>query len=118
MNVDAAVALVSAAAGSAATEAGRHAWESLLSLARRLTGRAEPEPVDPADETAVRELTGRIADRARDDADFAAELTGWAERHRAALTITQTRVENTVSGNAQVRNVIQTGTIEGDIRFG
>jgi hypothetical protein len=118
MNTEAAIALVSAAAGSAATEAGRHAWESLLSLTRRLTGRDAPEPVDPADPVAVRELTGRIADRAGVDEEFAGELRAWAERHRASLTVTQTRVENSVSGDAQVRNLIQTGTIHGGLHFG
>ncbi|MDT0444939.1 hypothetical protein [Streptomyces johnsoniae] len=118
MNVEAAIALVSAAAGSAATEAGRHAWESLMSLTRRLTGRASPEPVDPEDEAAVRALSGRIADRAGADEEFARELRAWAERHRGVIGVAQTRVENTVSGDAQVQNLIQTGTVHGDIRFG
>ena len=43
MNLDAALALISAAAGSAATEAGRRAWDSLLALSRRLLGRGEAE---------------------------------------------------------------------------
>ncbi len=118
MTVEAAIALVSAAAGSVATEAGRHAWESLLSLTRRLTGRASPEPVDPGDDGAVRVLTGRIADRAATDEEFARELRAWAERHRGVIGVAQTRVENVVSDHAQVQNVIQTGAVHGDIRFG
>ncbi|WP_053170733.1 hypothetical protein [Streptomyces sp. SBT349] len=118
MTLEAALALVSTAAGGAATEAGRVAWDSLMSLTRRVVGRGEPEAVDPADATAVRELTERISTRAAADEGFADDLRGWAEEHRAALTVTQTRVENVISGQAQVQNVIQTGTIQGDIRFG
>ncbi|UCM87289.1 hypothetical protein [Streptomyces marincola] len=124
MSTEAALALVSAAAGSVATEAGRHAWDSLLALARRVTGRAgaDPvgpvDPVDPADETAVRELTGRIADRAASDEEFAAELRQWAQRHRGAVEVGGTRVQNTVADGAQVRNLLQTGTVHGDIHFG
>ncbi|MGK5532920.1 hypothetical protein [Streptomyces sp. URMC 129] len=115
MDVTAAVALVSVAAGSVATEAGRHAWESLVALTRRLTGRTDP---DAGDEAAVRELVARVDERASSDEEFAGELVRWAEAHRAAL-VEQQQVQNTISGSATVHGpVIQTHTIHGGIHFG
>ncbi|WP_326599601.1 hypothetical protein [Streptomyces sp. NBC_01803] len=115
MDVASAVALVSVAAGSAATEAGRQAWESLVALTRRLSGRGDP---DPGDEAAVRELTVRVDEEAGADGEFASELVRWAEAHQGAL-VRQTRVENVISGNATVHGpVIQTHTIHGGLHFG
>ncbi|RKN42379.1 hypothetical protein D7294_13240 [Streptomyces hoynatensis] len=191
--MDAALALVSVAAGSAATEAGRRAWDSLVALSRRLLGRAEagtneeagshggpgtneaagvgegagpgapgpaagtagafgsfgsgetagaaagepaapasagPEPpatplapVAPQDERAVRAFAALLAERARGDAGFAAELIRWGEAHRAALGAAgragSVTVHNTVSGNARIEGgLIQAGDITGDITFG
>jgi hypothetical protein len=129
MGVEAAIALLSAAASSTATEAGRAAWESLVALGRRVTGRggeaapAVPESVDPRDDEAVRVLTGRLADRARADADVAAELCRWAETHRAALEVDQSDrrgdVHNEIAGNATIEGpVIQARDIHGGINFG
>ncbi|WP_059009253.1 hypothetical protein [Streptomyces specialis] len=115
MDVASAVALVSVAAGSVATEAGRQAWESLVALTRRLAGRGEP---DPGDEAAVRELTVLVDQEARADGEFAAELVRWAESHGGAL-VRQRRVGNRVSGNAPVHgHVIQADTIQGGLHFG
>lgn len=119
MDVETAIALANTAAGSAATEAGRTAWESLISLARRVTGRpaatdAEPDP-ETEDPTV---LVGRIADHARDDADFAAQLCQWATEHQSALhlTINQGKVQNTIAPGAQISGkVIQAGDIHGNI---
>ncbi|WP_147437850.1 hypothetical protein [Streptomyces radicis] len=118
MDVAAALALVTAAAGGAATAAGGAAWESLMALARRVTGRAEPEPVDPADDAAVRELRARLRAHAARDAAFADDLRRWADEHRAVLTVSQSRTENVISGQAQVTNAVQADTINGNISFG
>jgi hypothetical protein len=116
MDVETAITLASTAAGSAATEAGRAAWESLVSLARRVTGRPAPESEPEAEDPTV--LVGRIADHARDDADFAAQLCQWAADHQASLhlTIDQGKVQNTISPGAQISGkVIQAGDIHGNI---
>lgn len=121
MTVDTALALVSAAAGGAATEAGRHAWESLAALARRVTGGAEPGngdagPADPGDEEAVRVLTARLAEHARADAGFAAELCDWAAAHHAVLTQFQTQFQDEVHGRGDVHNAVSEGaTVSGTV---
>ncbi|WP_326691216.1 MULTISPECIES: hypothetical protein [unclassified Streptomyces] len=139
MDVEAALALATtaaaSAAGGAATAAGQSAWESLLSLARRVTGRGavgeggaageargaagELTSVDPGDADQVRVLTGRLADQARADEEFAALLRGWAERHAPALHAERSEVHNTISGPAQVNGpVIQARDIHGGINPG
>ncbi|NSC21050.1 hypothetical protein FM076_07425 [Streptomyces albus subsp. chlorinus] len=131
MDVGAALTLAttaaSAAAGGAASAAGQSAWESLLSLVRRVGGlRRDGEPgeggptaVDPADERQVRVLTGWLAEQADRDEEFAALLRGWAERHAPALRAERSEVNNTVSGSAQVSGpVIQARDIHGGIHLG
>lgn len=131
MDVDAALTLAttaaSAAAGGTASAAGQSAWESLLSLVRRVGGRRrDGEPaegeltaVDPADETQVRMLTGWLGEQARADDEFAALLRGWAERHEPVLRAERSEVHNTVSGSARVRgSVIQARDIQGGINLG
>jgi hypothetical protein len=123
MDVETALSLANTAAGSAATEAGRAAWQSLVTLARRITGRpataeAEPEQPEEADPDA---LVGQIADHARADAVFAAELCQWATEHRAALQLTrdESTVRNTISHDAKITGpVIQARDIHGGISFG
>ncbi|TNM29513.1 hypothetical protein [Streptomyces sedi] len=117
MDLDSALALVTAAAGSVATEAGRHAWDSLLSLTRRITGR--PEPVDPADEDSVRVLVGRISDRAEADEEFAHQLRDWARTHQTLVDARQSQVRNEISGDARITGpVVQAQDITGPITFG
>ncbi|KAB8168762.1 hypothetical protein FH609_007435 [Streptomyces sp. 3MP-14] len=117
MELESAIALVTAAAGSVATEAGRHAWESLMSLTRRITGRADP--VVPDDEESVRVLVGEISDRAEADEEFADQLRDWAATHQPALDAQRSTVHNKVGGNAQVSGpVIQAQNITGPITFG
>lgn len=119
MELESAIALVSAAAGSVATEAGRHAWESLLSLTRRITGRAQPVDVDPADDESVRVLVGRITDRAEADEEFADQLRDWARTHQPALDARNGVVHNRISGQAQISGpVVQAQNITGPIMFG
>jgi hypothetical protein len=126
MDVETAIALANTAAGSAATEAGRAAWQSLVTLARRVTGRpataeAEPgEPGEPGEEDPA-VLVGQIAGRARADADVAAQLCQWATDHRAALQLTrdESTVHNTISEGAKnTGTVIQARDIHGGISFG
>lgn len=142
MDVETAITLASsaasAAAGGAATAAGENAWRSLVALARRAVGAPPaapaapgrgsearpadalgPDAVDPADGDAVHVLNARIAERARADEEFAAELCRWAEEHRAAVEIDRSgEVHNTVSGEARVDGpVIQARDIHGGIHL-
>ncbi|MBL1069064.1 hypothetical protein [Streptomyces sp. 7-21] len=118
MDLEAAIALAGAAANSAAGEAGASAWRALVSLARRLTGRAEAEPAAPEPEDRDA-LVAMIAARAREDDAFAAALREWAETHREELAPSQTTVHNTISGGATVHGpVIQTKEIHGGLHFG
>jgi hypothetical protein len=126
MDAAAATALISAAAGSVATEAGRHAWESLLTLMRRVSGRGQdadasgPEDAaDPADERQVRELTGRVLDRAGRDEAFAAALEQWVATHRATLMTATGDVHASIASGAVVHgHVVQARDIHGGVRFG
>jgi hypothetical protein len=126
MDVESALSLISGAASAAvsgaATAAGQKAWQSLLTLAGRATGRADladqraVEEVDPTDAETVNVLTGRIAERARADAAFAEELCGWAEDHRAVIQVDRAEVHNTISGDARISGpVIQARDIQGGI---
>ncbi|RMI46488.1 hypothetical protein [Streptomyces triticirhizae] len=116
MELQSAIALVTAAAGSVANEAGRHAWESLLSLTRRITGRADP---DPDDTKSVRVLVGEIRDRAEADKEFADQLRDWARTHKPALDAQQSTVNNVIAGEAQVTGpVVQAQNITGPVTFG
>lgn len=123
-SADAIAAAISGAAGSVGTEAGRHAWESLLALCRRIGGRrggdevALPGP-DPGDEEQVRVLTARVIEESERDEDFAAALHTWAERHGFPLGTGSGDVHNTVSGDARISGpVIQGRDFSGPISFG
>lgn len=122
MDADAALALVSTAAAGVATAAGQRAWEGLVSLWRRRSGRTtdpEPRAIDPGDDESVRMLTARLAQHARADAEFAAALCRWAEEHRASLEVDQSQVHNEVSTDANISGaVIQARDVHGGIRFG
>lgn len=121
-------AAVGAAATSAGSEAGRQAWDALVSLARRAVGRSgavtegEPDedlPADPADGEQVRVLTGRLVALAESDPHLLQELESWARRYDIALTSDHSSVTNTVSGNARVQGpVIQGRDFQGPITFG
>ncbi|GAA2077071.1 hypothetical protein GCM10009801_32930 [Streptomyces albiaxialis] len=129
MDVEAAAALVAAAGTAvgtgAASAAGESAWQSLVSLARRATGRApggqedaadpggrvpdgdvsdgealdgvvDGEVLDAPDAATAREFAARLRQRADQDAEFAARLCEWAETHRATIEATQLRDESVV----------------------
>ncbi|MFI7243984.1 hypothetical protein [Streptomyces qinglanensis] len=122
-----ATAAAASAAGGAADAAGQSAWESLLSLVRRVGGRrgdgdhgeGRLAVVDPADSGQVGALTGWLDEQARADEEFAALLRGWAERHAPALRAERSEVRNTVSGSAQVQGpVIQARDIHGGVNLG
>jgi hypothetical protein len=118
MDVEAALALAATAAASvvgsasgaaggvdAAGASGQSAWESLLSLVRRLGGRrrdgelgeGELVAVDAADSEQVRMLTVWLGEQARADEEFAALLRGWAERCAPALRAERPEARDTVS---------------------
>lgn len=114
-------AAVSGAASSVGTEAGRHAWESLLALCRRVGGR-QPEdaivlPDDAGDEEQVRILTTRVIEEGERDETFAAGLESWAAQHGFPLRIDGGAVHNSVSGDVS-GPVIQGRDFSGPITFG
>ncbi|MGX9226459.1 hypothetical protein ACWV95_09350 [Streptomyces albus] len=85
----------------------------------RHTRRRCAAAVDPADDDEVRVLTGRLAERAGADAEFAALLCGWAERHAPTLRAERSEVHNTVSEGAHITGpVVQARDIHGDLNFG
>ena len=114
---------VSAAAASAGTEAGRHAWESLLDLCRRI-GRGRPGseiavPDDAGDEEQIRLLTASVIDESERDETFAADLERWAGQHGLSVRIDRGDVHNTISGDARISGpVIQGRDFSGPISFG
>ncbi|OEU88399.1 hypothetical protein DB35_19000 [Streptomyces abyssalis] len=116
-------AAVSGAASSVGTEAGRHAWESLLALCRRVGGRQPGDgialPEDEGDEEQVRVLTTRVIEESERDGDFAAGLESWAAQHGFPLRVDSGSVSNTISGDARVSGpVIQGRDFSGPITFG
>ncbi|MBB4893182.1 hypothetical protein FHS39_002213 [Streptomyces olivoverticillatus] len=112
VSLSAITAAVSAAAGSVGTEAGRQAWGSLTDLARRTFRRADDGedtallPLDPQDDEQVQALSALIFGRVYQDPQFADEYRQWAER-AAAVSVDNSRVTNTISGRARVRNAYQ-----------
>ncbi|MBP2406301.1 hypothetical protein ACQEVX_31390 [Streptomyces syringium] len=105
---------VTAAAGSVGTEAGRQAWGSLVDLARRTFGRGRDDdsatallPLDPADDEQVQSLSALLFAQALQNPGFAAEFRAWAESARPHLSVDNSQVHNTVSGNAQVGHLVQ-----------
>jgi hypothetical protein len=120
ISAEALAAAVGAAANSAASEAGRQAWESLLTLWRRFRGTQAVELVeDPGDPEQVQALTGRVIEEHRRNSAFASELTQWAQRFSLTVENDRSSSHNTVSGNAQVNGtVIQARDISGPINFG
>ncbi|RAJ65590.1 hypothetical protein K378_03208 [Streptomyces sp. Amel2xB2] len=125
VSASAITAAVGAAASSAGTEAGRHAWESLVALCRRIGGGRSNNgdeialPDDPDDEQQVRDLTARVIEESGRDETFAADLESWAGRHGFTLRAEQDTVHNTVSGEARISgNVIQGRDFSGPINLG
>lgn len=115
MDTETAVALVSVAAGGAATAAGQSAWTSLTALVRRTLGR-EPVP-SPEDEEGVRALAARLAEDAAADAEFARRLCEWAEAHRDVLPA-DSSVRNVIGDDAHVTGpVVQARDIHGGVTF-
>ncbi|TDC74532.1 hypothetical protein [Streptomyces hainanensis] len=105
---------VTAAAGSAGSEAGRQAWTSLASLVRRAFGRGSDEepavsglPLDPGDEEQIRSLTALVFGRAYQDQEFAEAFAEWRRSNEAVLGASSVTVRNTVTGGARVQNLVQ-----------
>lgn len=127
VSASAITAAVGAAASSAGTEAGRHAWESLVALYRRAvaartgtgTGDEVALPDDPADERQVRDLTTRVIDETGRDEAFATDLESWAGEHGYTVRAERDTVHNTISGDARITGtVIQGRDFSGPINLG
>lgn len=108
--------VVSQVLGGAAGEAGKQAWEGLVTLVRRLRPGTPTETavaIVPRDDAAIATLTQSLVDAAATDPVFAAALDGW---YRQATTIATGNVTNTISPNAHITgNVIQARDITGNI---
>lgn len=125
VSASAITAAVGAAASSAGTEAGRHAWESLLALYRRAvgsrtgTGEEIALPDDPADEQQVRDLATRVIEETGRDEAFATDLESWAGEHGYTVRAERDTVHNTISGEARITGtVIQGRDFSGPINLG
>jgi hypothetical protein len=120
ISAEALTTAVAAAANSAANEAGRHAWESLLALWHRARGTQPIKPTeDPEDPEQVQALTGEVIEEYRHNSTFANELTQWVQQFDLTTTNDHSTTRNTVSGNAHVNGpVIQARDISGPINFG
>jgi hypothetical protein len=129
-------AAVVAAANSVGGEAGKQAWASLVGVVRRALGRREATGEELAVVEAVEAVAVETGDRpgeavavslrdlvlawAREDADFASEVTGWRQEHQAVLEVrTDDSVTNIIGGNATFNGpVIQARDISGTFDFG
>jgi hypothetical protein len=111
---------VGAAANSAANEAGRQAWESLLALWRRVRGSEALETVeDPANPEQVQVLTGEVTEEYRRNSAFASELTQWAQQFSLTTESDHSASHNTIFGNARINGpVVQARDVSGPIAFG
>ncbi|MEU4211603.1 hypothetical protein AB0F13_16650 [Streptomyces sp. NPDC026206] len=114
VSLDAITTAVTAAAGSVGTEAGRQVWGSLVDLTRRALrrGREEdgapvPLPADPGDQQEVQALAALLFGGIFQDEALTAEYRQWEEQARTVLSVDNSTVTNTVSGNARVGNLYQ-----------
>ncbi|WP_213453511.1 hypothetical protein [Rhizomonospora bruguierae] len=109
-------------ASGAAGEAGKQAWNSLLTAFRRRFGRdaaASVENAITAGETADAEsVMGEVVRSAESDAEFAGWLQEWI-RDAAPLAQRHTAVRNVVAGQAEIGGgLVQAHTINGAVTFG
>ncbi|WP_169317040.1 hypothetical protein [Actinacidiphila oryziradicis] len=123
---DAIGAVVVAAANSAAGEAGRQAWTSLVGTVRRAFGRrtvptsagetALVTAADPSDAESLRDL---VLAWAGEDPELLRELVRWESEHRGVLESRDDSVTNTISGNATIHGpVIQARDVSGTFNSG
>lgn len=110
---------IGAAANSAGSEAGRQAWESLLSLWRRIRGPQAIDAVHPEDSEQVRTLTTEAIEECRRNTAFAADLVQWAQQFGFTVQYDRSSTHNTLSEGAHVEGpVIQGRDFSGPINFG
>ncbi|MCF3103602.1 hypothetical protein IPZ58_18720 [Streptomyces roseoverticillatus] len=113
MSLTAVTTAVTAATGSAGTEAGRQVWLSLADFTRRTLRRRGPDdgtdplPLDPGDEEQVRSLAALLFAHLYQNPGAAAEFARWARRVRPAVTVGNSRVLHTIGGNARTGTAIQ-----------
>lgn len=112
-------AMLSALVGGAAGEAGKSAWNSLVTLVRRGLGHDQRtlEAVERPGETRPEDLARLLAEHAAADESFHAALARWmAAEGRGALR-PGGDVRNSVHGDVS-GVVVQAGDIHGSINFG
>jgi hypothetical protein len=111
--------VVSQVLGGAAGEAGKQAWDNLVTLVRRLLPGTSAETAlattAPGDGAAATRTSQALVDAATADPAFAAALDGW---YRQAVTLVGGNVTNIISGDARISgNVMQARDIHGPITF-
>jgi hypothetical protein len=120
ISAEALTAAVATAASGAATEAGRQAWESLLTLWRRVRGTRAIDPAqDPSDTEQVKALTGEVIQESQHNPAFAGQLTQWAQQFGLSVENDHSTTRNTIADNAHVNGpLIQARDISGPLSFG
>ncbi|WP_433528320.1 hypothetical protein ACQPYA_18395 [Micromonospora sp. CA-263727] len=108
-------------ASGAAGEAGKQAWNSLLSAVRRRFGRdaaAIESAVATGDAGHVESVMGEVVRLAEHDAGFAEWLSEWA-RDAASLPHQHADVLNVIGEQAEITGgLVQAHTINGPVTFG
>lgn len=107
------VSSVNAAATSASQEAGKQAWQGLVSLVRR--ARRQPDAVVvPAH---AESLASTLIEAAERDPQIAADLRSWIETV-TLLAGSNDSVSNTIRDSARTGNIVQARDVSGPITFG
>jgi hypothetical protein len=111
--------VVSQVLGGTAGEAGKQAWDGLVTLVRRLRPGTGTETAlataVSGDNAGIARTSQALVDAAAADPVFAAALDGW---YRQTVTLVGGDVTNVISGNARIGgNVIQARDISGPITF-
>ncbi len=113
-------AIISALVGGVAGEAGKNAWTSLVTLARKRFGDGSDEvaALERATGDTSEEIAGILVERAEADPGFKDSLESWASG--ATRIVRQSHdVSNTIGGQARITGqVIQAGDVFGSIHLG
>ncbi|RBQ17832.1 hypothetical protein DP939_23525 [Spongiactinospora rosea] len=114
--IPALAAVISAAVGGAAGEAGKSAWTSLTSLVRRRFGRETAAELEPGANST--EMAEDLVNRAGADPEFARALAEWMSE-TSKVVQQKHDVVNVIGGEARITGpVVQAGDVFGSINLG
>ncbi|MDF5754482.1 hypothetical protein [Spongiactinospora sp. TRM90649] len=114
--IPALAAVISAAVGGAAGEAGKSAWATLTALVRRRFGDDTPAELEAQAAHDPREIAGILISRAQGDPEFGTALAEWMAH--TARTIRPGGVTNVIGDNAEITGtVVQAGDVHGSINL-